>query len=166
MGDGAPGATVHGCALRLGAHGVLICGRSGAGKSLLTLALLDRESDAALVADDRVRLEVHDRRLRAVRVESLAGLVELRGHGLIRLPSEPAVDLSLVVDLVAAAGVPRMPEADEARVVLAGIVLPRLRLPAMDAGMDLAAAVLAVRLVLRHPVVEDPLPPPATRSGA
>jgi HPr kinase/phosphorylase len=84
---------VHGsCVARDGA-GVLIVGPSGAGKSDLTLRLLSR--GFALVADDQV--DISDGLARAP--EALAGLLEVRGIGILKMPHLPAVTLNLVICL-------------------------------------------------------------------
>jgi HPr kinase/phosphorylase len=84
---------VHGsCAARDGA-GVLVIGPPGAGKSDLVLRLLDCGFD--LVADDRV--EIEDGRAHAP--HPLAGLLEVRGLGILRLPHAPSARLALVIDL-------------------------------------------------------------------
>ncbi len=80
------------CAAR-DAHGVLLLGPSGSGKSDLLLRLLDR--GFALVADDQV--EVGDGVARAP--AALAGLVEVRGLGILRLPYEATARLALAVTL-------------------------------------------------------------------
>ncbi|SON58390.1 HPr kinase/phosphorylase [Hartmannibacter diazotrophicus] len=146
--------TLHANALRLGRHGVLIRGGSGAGKSVLTLALLEHEAElgrsAALVADDRVIIERTGDALIARVPETIAGLIELRGVGILKWPSEPECTLSLVVDLGPASAMPRMPEPAESRTEIEGIALARLQLAAMGEGMDLAVAALTVRTMLRH----------------
>jgi HPr kinase/phosphorylase len=84
---------IHGsCVARDGA-GVLIVGASGAGKSDLALRLLGR--GFVLVADDQV--DVVDGYARAP--EALAGLLEVRGLGIVRLPCLSNVKLNLVIDL-------------------------------------------------------------------
>ena len=80
------------CAARDGA-GVLLIGPSGAGKSDLLLRLLDH--GFALVADDRV--DVVDGVASAP--PSLAGMMEVRGLGIVRLPYEPQARLALVAAL-------------------------------------------------------------------
>jgi len=80
------------CAARDGA-GVLLLGGSGVGKSDLALRLLDRGFE--LVADDRV--DVTDGIASAPR--ALAGLLELRGLGLLRFPYLAAARLRLVAQL-------------------------------------------------------------------
>ena len=79
-------------------RGVLILGASGAGKSALALALIGR--GAALVADDRVELgPARGRRWSPARPSAIAGLIEARGVGLLRLPAVPEAPLALAVDL-------------------------------------------------------------------
>jgi HPr kinase/phosphorylase len=102
---------VHGsCAARDGA-GVLLMGPPGSGKSDLVLRLLSRGFD--LVADDRV--EVTDGIASAP--PSLAGLLEVRGLGIVHLPHRPSAALALVVEL--------------------GTPPPRLPAPARHATFDL-----------------------------
>ena len=89
--------------------GVLLLGESGSGKSDLALRLIAR--GARLVADDRTELFLHEGRLWARPVPSVAGLIEARGLGLVALPFMPGAQVKLVARLVAPDAVPRMPEA-------------------------------------------------------
>ncbi len=77
--------------------GVLLIGPSGSGKSDLALRLLGR--GFALVADDRVDIEDGI----AAPPAALAGLMEVRGLGVVRLPYVAAARLALVADLGALA---------------------------------------------------------------
>jgi HPr kinase/phosphorylase len=87
------GARFHGtCVARDGA-GVLLLGSSGTGKSDLALRLLGR--GFVLVADDQV--DVIDGFARAP--TALAGLLEVRGLGIVRLPYLSDVKLAVVVVL-------------------------------------------------------------------
>ena len=88
------------CAAREG-HGVLLLGPSGSGKSDLLLRLLDRGFD--LVADDRVDLVEGI----AAPPASLAGLLEVRGLGLFRLPHVSSAPVALAVELGAAERLPQ-----------------------------------------------------------
>lgn len=106
----------------VGGRGLLIEGASGSGKSSLALALIDR--GAVLVGDDGVLLEPRDQRLWALPPPNIAGLLEIRNVGLVRLPAEPA-PLALVLRLDREA--PRYVEAAE-EVELAGVVLPLIGL--------------------------------------
>lgn len=84
---------MHGsCGSRSG-DGVLLTGPPGAGKSDLLLRLLARGFE--LVADDRVDIEDGI----AQPVPSLAGMLEVRGLGIVRLPYVASVRLALVVEL-------------------------------------------------------------------
>ncbi len=87
---------LHGSAVRLDDKGVLLLGRSGRGKSDLALQMIDR--GAVLIADDQVCLSRTGDRLVADAPPSLAGLIEVRGIGIMRLP-HVAGELDLVVDL-------------------------------------------------------------------
>lgn len=142
------GGTVHGTTVALGEAGVLVRGASGSGKTTLALALvahyLGRGAFARLVADDRTALEVTGGRLLARAPAAIAGLVEIRGEGVVPVETLVAVRLTHVVDLVPLAEAPRMAGEAERRVALAGILLERLVLPARST----AAARLAVTSLL------------------
>jgi HPr kinase/phosphorylase len=122
--------TIHASAVLLGARAVLIRGPSGAGKSSLAWALIDaartgRLRFARLIADDRAQLETHHGRLLVRPAPSLAGLIELRGIGICRLPFEAPGVVGLVVDLQAGDAA-RMPEPGAAATEINGVRLPRL----------------------------------------
>ena len=92
---------IHGsCASRAG-DGVLLIGPPGAGKSDLLLRLLARGFE--LVADDRV--DVVDGIARPS--PALAGLLEVRGLGIVRLPHVASARLALAITLASSAS--RMP---------------------------------------------------------
>ena len=97
MADGRESVTLHASAVAVDGRGVLILGASGAGKSALALALIGR--GACLVADDRVTLVRAGEALLARAPDPLAGLVEARGFGLLRLPAIREAPLALAVDL-------------------------------------------------------------------
>ncbi len=135
--DAAERGYSHGSVVALGEKGLLLRGPSGAGKSALTLALLARFETlgdfARLVADDRVRLDALGGRLVASPHPAIAGVLEIRGAGLLRLPYENCCILQGVVD-VAAPGTspPRLPEEAEKTVTLKGVALPRLQTRGCD----------------------------------
>ncbi|HUH76863.1 MAG TPA: HPr kinase/phosphatase C-terminal domain-containing protein [Devosia sp.] len=122
---------IHGTALLLGTHGVLLRGPSGAGKSVLALSLLDRWEgrglEAQLVADDRVDLSLEAGELLMSPPPNLAGLIELRGRGIIKRPYRSAVRLDLVIDLVPE--LIRMLEDDELQTVIESVTLARAPVP-------------------------------------
>jgi HPr kinase/phosphorylase len=87
---------VHGTCVALKGRGVLLLGDSGAGKSDLALRLI--HDGARLVADDRVVLTMKQGKLIASAPTSIAGLIEVRGLGIVKLPARPA-PLALAVQL-------------------------------------------------------------------
>lgn len=103
-------ANLHGTCIALGDAGVLLRGPEGAGKSDLALRLI--EGGARLVADDRVEITCADNTVLARAPDVLAGLLEVRGLGIVRLAPEyvcATVPLRLVVDLVPGDEIERLP---------------------------------------------------------
>ncbi|MGN6096665.1 MAG: HPr kinase/phosphorylase [Bosea sp. (in: a-proteobacteria)] len=135
---------IHGTTIAVGEAGILLRGASGAGKSLLALAIIALAGQAGrfgrLVADDRTALAARGDRLIARPVPPLEGIVERRGLGLTPEPATPAAVVRLVVDLIGEEP-PRMPEPEELVDNLCGIDLPRLRVTgrAGDERLVLAA---------------------------
>lgn len=122
--------TVHGSAVAVGAHGVLIRGASGSGKSSLVLGLIDRDPAATLlIADDRVVLTPERGVLVAAAPPVIAGKLEVRGQGIVAMPHVSPFPVALVVDLLPPDACPRMPEPGEMEATVMGVVLPRLMLP-------------------------------------
>jgi len=137
--------TVHASAVLVGARAVLIRGPSGSGKSRLALGLIEAARAALLpfarlVADDRVHLEAANGRLLVRPAAALAGLLEVRGVGLMRVAHEPSAVVGLVVDL-ADAEAQRLPDAAGRTAKIGGIDLPRL---AVASGVPALPSVLAV----------------------
>jgi serine kinase of HPr protein (carbohydrate metabolism regulator) len=131
----------HATAVILGDRGVLIRGRSGAGKTTLALSLIGLceagNGFARLVSDDQVLLYPHDGRLVCAAPESIAGLAEFRGIGPGRMAFEPKMVVDLVVSLVDRDAAPRYSSEDN--VVLEGCRVPCLELPKHEiAGPSLA----------------------------
>ena len=106
-------------------HGraVLLRGPSSAGKSDLLLRLLV-EVGAGLVADDQVLLTCDGDAVIARAPETLHGVVEARGVGLVRLPPAGAAAVALLADLT-----PRpQRQPDPAKETLLGRSLPRVEI--------------------------------------
>ena len=97
---------IHASCVAIGGRGVLILGGSGVGKSDLALLLID--DGAKLVADDRAELTVERGKLCARAPKSIAGLIEVRGLGIVALPFAPKAVIALAVKLATA--VERLPE--------------------------------------------------------
>ena len=137
-------STIHASAVLVGAHALLIKGPPGTGKSRLALALMEAAQTgllnfARLVADDRALVESVHGRLLVRPAPVLAGLIEMRGLGIRRVPYEPVAVVGALVELAAGDG-RRIPEVASRETMIAGIRLPRL---AVAAGVEPLPIVLA-----------------------
>jgi HPr kinase/phosphorylase len=137
--------TVHASAVLAGARAVLIRGASGTGKSRLARELIEAARTgslpfARLVADDRVHLEAAAARLLVRPAPALAGLIEVRGVGIVRMPYEPVAVVGLVVDLGADAE--RLPLPEHQQTEIEGVRLPRLAVAAGNAALSAVLGVL------------------------
>ncbi len=90
-------ANIHATCVAIGTRGVLLTGKSGCGKSDLALRLID--GGARLVADDRTLLFMARGALHAMVPDSIKGLLEIRGLGIVTVPVRPQVEIALVVRL-------------------------------------------------------------------
>ena len=119
---------IHATCIDIHGHGVLLRGPSGSGKSDLALRLLDQ--GARLVADDQTLLSVEEGRLRACPPAATAGLIEVRGIGIIRQPHLTQTMIRLVIDLCPSDQIERLPQPYH--VVLCDLCLPGWRLHAFE----------------------------------
>ncbi len=125
---------IHATCIRLGragapfgappSMGVLLLGESGAGKSDLALRLIT--SGASLVADDRCELFVSRGALWARTPARIAGLIEIRGVGIVKLAHAARVRIGLVVEL--GRGAARLPCHRRYRIPTA-LTLPAKKAP-------------------------------------
>ena len=130
---------VHGSSVALGGAGVLLRGPSGCGKSDLALRLIDR--GALLVADDQTELHLEGSDIFMIAPPVIAGQIEVRGLGIMRVPFVATAPLRLVVDLVAPSAVERMPEPR--RYAVLGREIPLVALAPFE-----ASAVAKLRLAV------------------
>ena len=121
---------VHASCIAFEGAGVLLRGRSGAGKS--DLALRAVEAGAQLVADDLVALDLRSGRVWASALPQAGGRLEVRGVGIVRLPAMDSAPLVLLADLAAPE---RLPEPDFELVL--GRPVRRIRL----APFEISAAI-------------------------
>lgn len=133
--------TVHATTIAIDGAGVMLRGPSASGKSDLALRLIDR--GARLVADDRTVLALRDGGVQASAPPEIEGRMEVRGFGIVHMPGAGPATLRLVVDLVQAAEIERMPPGESA--ALLGVPVPVLRLDPFEASAD-AKVRLAVRV--------------------
>ena len=133
------GETLHATTVALGNQAVVIEGPSGAGKSDLALRLIDR--GAVLVADDQTWFTRSGNRLLASAPPSIEGKMEVRGLGIVDMPSVAQVPVSLIVRLTDA--IVRLPETTSRQI--AGVVVREL---AVDPWQHSAA--IKVEMALRR----------------
>jgi serine kinase of HPr protein (carbohydrate metabolism regulator) len=136
---------LHATTLQVQGRGVMIMGRSGAGKTELALTLVERAllrgEVASLVADDRTLLHVESGTLIASVPAALAGGVEIRGAGLFKVAFAEAVPLYVDRDEAE-----RYPSGEMWE--FEGISLPRLLLPALSSNGDSNALSRAIEATL------------------
>lgn len=101
---------MHGALIAREGDGVLLLGPSGAGKSDLALRMLSPPWSWRLVADDQVLLSRAGDSVSGTAPAVLAGLLEVRGVGIVPVVHQPSACLRMVVELVPMAEVPRLPE--------------------------------------------------------
>lgn len=129
-------------AVAVDGRALLIEGPPGSGKSSLALALIDR--GAGLIGDDGVQVIRADERLIAHPPPNIAGLIELRGIGIVTLPLAPPAPVALILVLGGEPG-ERLPDALAQRSLL-GVEVPVLP---FDPG-TIAPAVRAEWALRRH----------------
>jgi HPr kinase/phosphorylase len=137
--------TVHGTAVEIEGAGILLRGPSGSGKSDLALRLID--GGASLVADDRVVLSRRGSQILAGVPDTIAGKIEVRGLGIVRLPWTGPSPLCLVVDLAPPHEIERLPKATET--MLLGVALPAMHVAPFEPSAP-AKLRLALRLAPRE----------------
>ena len=143
------GSSVHGSAVLVGDHAVLIRGPSGSGKSRLAFDLIlagraGQIPTAMLIGDDRVHLEAAQGRLVVRPARELAGLIEIRGLGIRRCDFAEQAIVGLVVDL-SAADAERLPPPDALLVSIYGVILPRIPVSSNFQPLPLVVAALSTR---------------------
>lgn len=150
--------TLHATTLAIRGHGVMLRGPSGSGKSDLALRLLDDgRGEVRLVADDYTEASARDGALWAATPVQIAGLIEARGVGILRLPDDclhlSPLRVRLCIDMTPGGDIERLPEPESVD-LLPGIAVPRLCLDPFQASAP-AKVRLAVGLI-----VGDILPAP------
>jgi serine kinase of HPr protein (carbohydrate metabolism regulator) len=138
---------VYGTSVALGGEGILLRGPSGCGKSDLALRLIDQ--GARLVADDQTELQLDGDDIAMTAPAAIAGRIEVRGLGIVSVPSTATAPLRLVVDLVPAAQIERMPEGETCDIL--GRRVKRVALAPFE-----ASAPAKLRLALRASALVAP----------
>jgi serine kinase of HPr protein (carbohydrate metabolism regulator) len=146
---------VHATCVALDEHGILIMGPPGSGKSDLALRLIDSDGrgtgvrlmTAALISDDQTMVTRRGGRLFGASPSTIAGKLEVRGIGILAVPSRREAAIDLAVVLRPRSGIERMPPPAENGFRLCGVALPEV---AIDP--DCASAPARIRAALGHMV--------------
>jgi len=156
--DFALTTTAHGCMLDYRGIGILIKGKSGAGKSETAIGLIER--GGALIADDHVKIRNVNGQLTAYTEGFARGFIEMRGIGIINVTNiyglgsiRPDAPLDLIVRLLPASD---LNEVDRVGIVrekeeVLGVEVPCVDIPVAP-GRDTVrlVAVTALELQLRR----------------
>lgn len=146
---------VHATCVSVGGIGFLILGPSGSSKSDLALRLIDQpgrglngtDKTAQLVSDDQVVVRREGGGLIATPPDRIAGLLEVRGLGIMPVPHLAESRLSAAIRLVPQDEIERLPDPGTAFFKLLGIDLPMIeidpKLPSAPARVRAAADWLA-----------------------
>lgn len=144
---------LHATCLVIDDIGVLLSGASGCGKSDLALRVIKADI-GRLVADDQVTLIAEKNLLTARPPARLAGLIEVRGLGLLPIAYEPSCQIKLLVNLVSASNKvddkvddipPLAPPAFER---ILDIAVPTIQLCAYEASAPQKLAIAAKHIGL------------------
>jgi serine kinase of HPr protein (carbohydrate metabolism regulator) len=131
---------IHATAVAIDGRAVLLRGAPGAGKSDLALRLID--AGARLVADDQSELCRRGDTVIVRAPATMAGLFEVRGIGIVRLEPLAEAPVALVVDLVPAGDVERLPVRRSETIL--GLAVPLVAVAPFE-----ASAAAKLRLALR-----------------
>ena len=145
---------LHASCVALGDAGVLILGPSGAGKSDLALQLIDQPGYGAgdelirgkLVSDDQTVIERRGDALFAMSPKQISGLLEIRGQGIVAVDHLAEIRLVLIVRLMPAAEIERMPEEAGRSTRMSGVALREIHI---DPGQATAGARIRAALTAR-----------------
>ena len=129
---------IHATAIVIGRTGLLFIGPSGSSKSALAFSCLAAAKPlglaASLVADDRVLISEDNGSVIAKCPPSIAGLMEIRYTGIVRMPHVPEGEMHFAIYPVDPTTAERLPPEDEQIDITGSIRLPLIRLAATSAN--------------------------------
>lgn len=133
---------IHASVVAIKGSAVLIRGPSGSGKSDLALRLIDQ--GAELVSDDYIELHTVNSNIVVTPPETISGLMEVRGIGLMTFSYLKKAKLVLALDLVQASQIERLPTRRNSLSV-EGVSIPLYKLDGFA-----ASATAKVRILLEN----------------
>ncbi len=117
---------IYATCLELNHKGILLIGPSGSGKSDLALRLI-KEKQAILISDDRTNIELVSGAIIASCPQTIQGLLEVRGIGIVKMPHKKQSKISLVIELTNnLSQIERLPLFET--ITLLGIEIKKIRL--------------------------------------
>ena len=121
---------LHATLIELAGVGILLTGKSGSGKSDLALRLIENKG-AVLVADDVVEVECAGGKIYGCAPTAIAGMLEVRGIGIVKYPYYKRAEVRLVIHLVdKSEDVERMPKVHT--VTILGLEIKQIDLYAKE----------------------------------
>lgn len=145
---------LHGTVIALGGKAAIIRGAPGSGKSDLALRCLAVAPTALipcpaqLVADDRVEVRRQGDRLLAVAPATIRSKLEVRGIGIVDVPSAASCELVLVVDLTTPDKIERLPDPQPYADIM-GVQLPLVRLAPFEASAPVKLLLALSQSIIR-----------------
>ena len=130
---------IHATAVAIDGAAVLLRGPSGCGKSDLGLRLID--AGGRLVADDQSELHRRGDALIVRAPAAIAGLIEVRGVGIVRLAALDEAPVVLIADLVEPERIERLPHFSSETIL--GVAVPVITVAPFE-----ASAAAKIRLAL------------------
>ncbi|MEE3000282.1 MAG: HPr kinase/phosphatase C-terminal domain-containing protein [Pseudomonadota bacterium] len=131
----------YGTAVAYCGFGVLIQGVSGSGKSDLALRLIDDGAD--LIADDQVIIKASEKGLHLSPPDSIAGLIEIRGFGVVKLEPVYEIPLYLLVKVNPTKQQKRMPKMKKK-------LIRNISVPIININPFESSALAKIKIVLRY----------------
>ena len=131
-------------------HGILIEGKSGAGKSSVAMGVIEAfrraGGEAFLVSDDQVLVDVSNGVVTGYAPPTIAGKIEIRGHGIAKAEFRERAAITLVLRLRPASEIERMPP--DRTVTVAGQPIPFVEAPERHEAQ--AVRIVQAALTGRH----------------
>lgn len=146
---------VHGNSIKINDKGILLTGPSGAGKSDLSLRLID--GGARLISDDYTEIKTEGGQALLSPPDEIAGRLEIRGIGLMKLSYCRDIPLHLVFELTDRRNIERMPENRSMN--FDGVMVPVLQLDPFTASADAIVRFVATMDKIRTGYETDGDPP-------